>query len=95
MADKNTSDVSPEFDVYAYREVWKLSRLITKSVKSDDLDELPQIRDKNSAEIVFLVRDGCTSTGSDYYNMENDPISVGVDLTRQNSKRQSSIRSKR
>jgi hypothetical protein len=95
ISDQNTSDVSPEFDSYAYREVWKLSRPITKSVKSDDLDELPQIRDKNSPEIVFLDRDGCTTTPSDYHNMENDPFSVGVDLTRQNSKRQSSKRTKR
>jgi hypothetical protein len=64
MADLNTSEIAPEFDVYAYREVRKLTRLASNSVKSDHLDELPQIRVENSAEIVFLDKDDCTTTTS-------------------------------
>jgi hypothetical protein len=64
MADLNMSEISPEFDVYAYREVRKLTRHTGNSVKSDHLDELPQTRHENSAEIVFLDKDDCTTTTS-------------------------------
>lgn len=76
-----------DVDFYAMREVRKLARLTSGSIKSDCFDDGHQTGVEKDANIVFLEKDINTTGDSEYWKMTNEKFSLGIDLTRQSSKR--------
>ena len=73
--------------LYEYREVKKLTRQTSSSIKSNPFDESHQIHLAKDDEVYFLEHHLNTTGDSEFWASANEKFSIGIDLTRQSSKR--------